>query len=176
MTAFELEVMVGERGREVMLELLQGHMDLRSIREPQLSEVVDADGIGHRRIEKDHERQLNTVFGRLRIRRIAYRALGCANLHPLDAAHGRPLCLRRRTGESEHCAVGDLGAYQPRSSNGHPRRAGFPTPERTSQPPWIVVSTSGFTQDSTTSGRRRPGTEDPGRAWAARTISSTPCR
>lgn len=90
MTAFELEVMVGERGREVMLELLQGHMDLRSIREPQLTEVVDADGVPHRRIETGHERQLNTVFGRLRIRRIAYRALGCANLHPLDAALSLP--------------------------------------------------------------------------------------
>ena len=90
MTAFELEVMVGERGREVMLELLQGHMDLRSIREPQLNEVVDADGVPHRRIEKNHERQLNSVFGALRIRRIAYRALGCANLHPLDAALSLP--------------------------------------------------------------------------------------
>lgn len=91
MTVFELEVMVGERGREVMLELLQGHMDLRSIREPQLNEVVDADGVAHRRIEKNHERQLNTVFGKLRIRRIAYRALGCANLHPLDAALSLPV-------------------------------------------------------------------------------------
>lgn len=30
------------------------------------------------------------MFGRLRIRRIAYRALGCANLHPLDAALSLP--------------------------------------------------------------------------------------
>jgi hypothetical protein len=95
MTAFELEVMVGERGREVMLELLQGHMDLRSIREPLFSEVIDADGIGHRRIEKDHERQLNTVFGKLRIRRIAYRALGCANLYPADERLNLPV---ERTG------------------------------------------------------------------------------
>lgn len=90
MTAFDLEVMISERGREVMLELLQGHMDLRSIREPQLTEVVDADGIRHRRIEKNHERQLNTVFGTLRIRRIAYRALAAGNLHPLDAELNLP--------------------------------------------------------------------------------------
>jgi hypothetical protein len=91
MTAFELEAMVGERGREVMLELLQGHMDLRSIREPLFSEVIDADGIPHRRIEKDHERQLNTVFGKLRIRRIAYRPLGCANLYPADERLNLPV-------------------------------------------------------------------------------------
>ena len=91
LTHSELEVMISERGREVMLELLQGHMDLRSIREPQLTEVVDADQIPHRRIEKDHERQLNTVFGTVRIRRIAYRALGCANLHPLDADLNLPI-------------------------------------------------------------------------------------
>ncbi len=95
MTAFELEVMVGERGREVMLELLQGHMDLRSIREPLFSEVIDDAGLPHRRIEKDHERQLNTVFGTLRIRRIAYRALGAANLYPADERLNLPV---ERTG------------------------------------------------------------------------------
>jgi hypothetical protein len=91
MTAFDLEAMVSERGREVMLELLQGHMDLRSIREPQRTEVTDADATPHRRIETGHERQLNTVFGTLRIRRIAYRALGASNLHPLDADLNLPL-------------------------------------------------------------------------------------
>lgn len=105
MMAFDLEVMISERGREVMLELLQGHMDLRSIREPQHSEVTDADGIAHRRIEKNHERQLNSVFGTLRIRRIAYRALGAANLHPLDAELNLP------TGRTSH-GLRRLAAYE----------------------------------------------------------------
>lgn len=85
LTHGELETMIGERGREVMRELLQGHMDLRSIREPQLKQITDAGGVAHRRIEKDHQRLLATVFGTVAVTRIAYRALGAANLHPLDA-------------------------------------------------------------------------------------------
>ena len=90
LTHGELETMISERGREVMRELLQGHMDLRSIREPQLKQIVDADGVAHRRIERDHRRLLATVFGTVSVTRIAYRALGAANLHPLDVALSLP--------------------------------------------------------------------------------------
>jgi len=91
LTHGELEAMIGERGREVMRELLQGHMDLRSIREPQLKQITDADGVAHRRIEKNHQRLLATVFGTVTVTRIAYRALGAANLHPLDAHLNLPV-------------------------------------------------------------------------------------
>lgn len=90
LTHGELETMISERGREVMRELLQGHMDLRSIREPQLKQITDADGVAHRRIERDHERLLATVFGTVTVTRIAYRAPSASNLHPLDAALNLP--------------------------------------------------------------------------------------
>jgi hypothetical protein len=90
LTHGELEAMIGERGREVMRELLQGHMDLRSIREPQLRQITDADGVAHRRIEKNHQRLLATVFGTVSVTRSAYRAPGAGNLHPLDAALNLP--------------------------------------------------------------------------------------
>jgi hypothetical protein len=91
LTHGELEAMIGERGREVMRELLQGHMDLRSIREPQLKQITDAGGVAHRRIEHGHRRLLATVFGTVSVTRIAYRALGAANLHPLDAHLNLPV-------------------------------------------------------------------------------------
>jgi hypothetical protein len=91
LTHGELEAMIGERGREVMRELLQGHMDLRSIREPQLKQIADADGVVHRRVEPGHQRLLATVFGTVTVTRIAYRALGAGNLHPLDAALNLPV-------------------------------------------------------------------------------------
>jgi hypothetical protein len=90
LTHDQLEDMIGTRGLEVMRQMLQDHLDLRSIREPQHKEVIDANGIAHRRIEKDHERLLTTVFGTVRVTRIAYRALGAPNLHPLDAALNLP--------------------------------------------------------------------------------------
>jgi hypothetical protein len=90
LTHGELEAMIGRRGREVMRELLQGHMDLRSIREPQLKQITDVSGVAHRRIERGHERLLATVFGTVTVTRIAYRALNASNLHPLDAALNLP--------------------------------------------------------------------------------------
>lgn len=77
--------MIGTRGLEVMRLMLQDHLDLRSIREPQYREVVDAEKVPYRRIEPGHGRRLPTVFGVVTVTRIAYRGLGCANLHPLDA-------------------------------------------------------------------------------------------
>ena len=90
LTHHQLEDMIGSRGLEVMRQMLQDHLDLRSIREPQQREVVNADHVPHRRVEPGHERLLTTVFGTVTVTRIAYRALGCSNLHPLDAQLNLP--------------------------------------------------------------------------------------
>lgn len=90
LTHDQLEDMISTRGLEVMRQMLQDHLDLRSIREPQLREVVDAENVPHRRVEPGHERLLTTVFGTVTVTRIAYRALGCSNLHPLDAELNLP--------------------------------------------------------------------------------------
>lgn len=91
LTHTELEEHIASGGREVMRALLQDHMDLRSIREPRRSEVIGADRVPRRRIEPGHERLLSTVFGTVSVTRIAYRALGVANLHPLDAGLNLPV-------------------------------------------------------------------------------------
>ncbi|WP_405889456.1 ISKra4 family transposase [Streptomyces sp. NBC_01136] len=96
LTHHQLEDMISTRGLEVMRQMLQDHLDLRSIREPQRKEVVDAENVPHRRVEPGHERLLTTVFGTVTVTRIAYRALGCANLHPLDADLNLP------TGRASH--------------------------------------------------------------------------
>jgi hypothetical protein len=90
LTHDQLEDMISTRGLEVMRQMLQDHLDLRSIREPQLREVVDAADVPHRRVEPGHERLLTTVFGTVTVTRIAYRALGASNLHPLDAQLNLP--------------------------------------------------------------------------------------
>jgi hypothetical protein len=91
LTHAQLEERIATRGREVMRQMLQDHLDLRSIREPRRSEVVGADRMVRRRIEPGHERALATVFGAVTVTRIAYRALGASNLHPMDAALNLPL-------------------------------------------------------------------------------------
>ena len=43
LTHGQLEELISAQGREVMRQLLQDHMDLRSIREPRLTEVMGTD-------------------------------------------------------------------------------------------------------------------------------------
>ena len=90
LTHAQLEERIATRGREVMRQMLQDHLDLRSIREPRSSEVVGADQVARRRIEPGHQRQLSSVFGTVTVTRIAYRALGASNLHPMDAGLNLP--------------------------------------------------------------------------------------
>jgi hypothetical protein len=78
------------RGRELLRQLYQDHLDLRADREVRPSAVIDAEGMVHRAVEADHQRTLSTVFGTVRVRRLAYRARGQANLHPADAALNLP--------------------------------------------------------------------------------------
>jgi len=66
MTAFELEELVGERGREVLLRLLQDHYDLRGMREEQQARanpapVTGPDGITRTRLETGRGRALATL-------------------------------------------------------------------------------------------------------------------
>ena len=85
-----LEEQLATRGRELLRQLYQDHLDLRAEREARLASVTDAHGVARRRVEADHERKLATVFGPVMVRRLAYRAPGAANLHPADAALNLP--------------------------------------------------------------------------------------
>ncbi len=86
-----LEQELESRGRELLRQLFQDHLDLRADREERLSTVTDADGTGHRSLEADHDRTLATVFGQVTVRRLAYRARGRTNLYPADAALNLPV-------------------------------------------------------------------------------------
>jgi hypothetical protein len=95
MTAFELEELVGERGREVLLRLLQDHYDLRSMREEQQARANPAPGAGpggitRTRLETGHGRALATLFGTVTVTRCAWRKPGAPNWHPADAALSLP--------------------------------------------------------------------------------------
>jgi hypothetical protein len=90
LTHGELEDQLGMAGRELIRQLLQDHLDLRAAREQRRSAVTGADQVIRSRAEPGHHRQLATVFGQVRLTRMAYRAPGAANLHPADAALNLP--------------------------------------------------------------------------------------
>ena len=86
----ELEEQLEVRGRELERRLFQGHLDLLAAREIRRHDVTGEDGSARTRAEKGRSRPLLTKFGQVRLSRIAYRAPGAPNVHPLDAALNLP--------------------------------------------------------------------------------------
>jgi hypothetical protein len=87
----ELETRLEEEGRELLRRLLQDHFDLRSSRERRVDGVVDVEGVARRSVEGGHGRPLASVFGEVRVERLAYRSRGHENLYPADAMLNLPL-------------------------------------------------------------------------------------
>jgi hypothetical protein len=90
LTHGELEQQLQADGRELLRQLFQDHLDLRAGREPTLAGVVDADQVPRERVEAGRARTLATVFGDVRVQRLAYRTRGHGDLHPADAALNLP--------------------------------------------------------------------------------------
>ncbi len=79
----DLERELEKRGRELMRQLLQAHLEVRGPGEAA-APVKGPDG--EERIQQRlHERGLETVFGEVRIERAGYVAKGMGSLHPMDA-------------------------------------------------------------------------------------------
>src|SRR3990172_203272 len=82
-----LEGLLQREGVELLRRLFQAHLDLRSREEQEQGLrrwVVGADGVrrAHRRVA---ERSLMTLFGPVRVERVAYGAPGHGSLHPPGA-------------------------------------------------------------------------------------------
>jgi hypothetical protein len=95
LTEAELEDLVDGRGREVLRQLLQDHLDLRAAREEQAARqahpvATGADGITRTRLEAGHRRHLATLFGTVQVTRCAWRRPGAPDLCPADAALSLP--------------------------------------------------------------------------------------
>src|SRR5258708_10044951 len=89
LTACELEKLLDDRGREVLRQLLQDHLDLRALREEQQARARRApaagtDGIARTRLETGHGRLLATLFGTVPVTRCAWRTPAAAHYCPSD--------------------------------------------------------------------------------------------
>jgi hypothetical protein len=86
----ELEEQLDVRGRELLRRLFQDRLDLTAAREVRRHDVAGEDGVLRTRAEKGRTRPLVTRFGQVTVSRIAYRAPGRPNVHPLDAELNLP--------------------------------------------------------------------------------------
>jgi hypothetical protein len=87
----ELECRLQSDGRELVRLLLQDHLDLRAAREQRLDAVSDEHGASRGTVERDHQRQVASVFGEVTVTRLAYRQRGEENRHVLDGVLNLPL-------------------------------------------------------------------------------------
>ena len=85
-----LEEELDTRGRDLLRQMLQGHLDLRALREERIVGVADAEGVCHGAVEPRHVRPLATIFGPVSVTRLAYRHRGHANLYPQDGQFNLP--------------------------------------------------------------------------------------
>jgi hypothetical protein len=90
-THAELEERIGCQGRELLRCLLQDHLDLRTAQEVRHAAVTGADAVVRRTVERDHDRALSSVFGEVRVTRMAYRVRGSVNVYPTDAVLNLPI-------------------------------------------------------------------------------------
>ena len=112
LTHDELETRLATCGRDLLRRLFQDHLDLRAWRERRAGAVIDAAGVAHEAIERDHHRGLQTIVGAVSVTRLAYRAKGAENLHLQDASLNLP-AERHSHGLRELAAIeATRGSYE----------------------------------------------------------------
>lgn len=85
-----LEAQLTTDGRELMRQLLQGHLELRALRETPAAAALGSDGVDRTHVRPATERGLMTVFGPVRVIRRGYGSRGEKSLFPNDAALNLP--------------------------------------------------------------------------------------
>jgi len=86
----EREEAIGREGRELERRLLQATFALDAAREERAPQVRSAAGVRHRTVEAGQGRGLASVFGPVRVTRMAYRHGHEENLYPADARSVMP--------------------------------------------------------------------------------------
>ncbi|QTA86160.1 ISKra4 family transposase [Desulfonema magnum] len=134
----EVESTINGEGRELLRLLLQGHVDDRGICDIGKS-VVGSDGVvrSHKRIR---EREIKTLFGAVRIRRMGYSVRGADSLFPKDGFLNLPkisysFCLQKLITEEAVRGSFEEGMKSIR------RMTGITIPKRQAEK--IVLSVSG---------------------------------
>ena len=111
----EREKVIGEAGRELQRRLLEASLTIDGAREERVSHLMSAAGIRHGSVEKGHDRGVVSVFGPVRVTRLAYRNRREANLYPADARWmlpDDPYTLGMRALAAFHLAGGGYGQAQ----------------------------------------------------------------
>ncbi len=111
----EREEAIGREGRELQRRLLQASFDVDAAREERAAGVTSAAGIRHGTVEAGHGRGVTSIFGPVRVTRMAYRNRREPNLYPADARWilpADPYSLGMRSLAAFHLTAGGFGQAQ----------------------------------------------------------------
>ena len=111
----EREDVIGTEGRELQRRLLEATFAIDAAREERAGQVTSAAGIPHGSVEAGHGRGVTSVFGPVRVSRMAYRNRREPNLYPADARWilpDDPYSLGMRALAAYHLAGGGFGQAQ----------------------------------------------------------------
>ena len=89
----ELENLVDMEGRELLRQLCQDHLDLRSKQESKLEMIEGSDGQNRTHRREGETRTLRMRFGDVEVTRIGYSGRGMSGLRPMDAELNMPFGL-----------------------------------------------------------------------------------
>jgi hypothetical protein len=85
----KLETFINKKGREILRQAMQDHLDLRSDTEQRYAAVVGSDLVVRTHV-RSRETTLRTIFGPVTIRRLSYSARDCYAIQPMDAELNLP--------------------------------------------------------------------------------------
>lgn len=89
LTHSQVEKCLQAEGMELLRQMYQDHLDLRSLRESRAVVVKGADGQA-RKPQGRRTRQLESLFGTVLVERIGYGQSGCGRIYPLDGELNLP--------------------------------------------------------------------------------------
>jgi hypothetical protein len=78
----EVEELITHEGTELLRRLLQGHLDLRTVKETKREEVKGSDGVLRCYVREACQRGLMTLFGEVTVRGRGYGARGEGSIFP----------------------------------------------------------------------------------------------
>ena len=111
----EREEAIMREGRELERRLLQATFRLDAALEERAARVTSAAGVRHRTVEAGQKRGLASVFGPVKVTRMAYRHGHEENLYPADARSvmpGDPYSMGMRALAARHLAASGYGQAQ----------------------------------------------------------------
>ena len=86
----DLEEWVRTEGKELLRLVVQTNLDLRAEEEEQLSVIIGVDGQARNHHRNNSQRGVETLFGKVDIKRIGYNQRNISSLFPLDAELNLP--------------------------------------------------------------------------------------